>query len=80
MTSDPELLALINAKVEFQRTTINLTAACNYISPLVTSAMRGELTNIHCEGYPGKRFHQGQHNADAIERLAIKRACAQPGR
>lgn len=76
MTSDPELLALINAEVEFQRTSINLTAACNYISPLVSGAMRGELANIHSEGYPGKRFHQGQQNADAIERLAIKRACA----
>jgi len=76
MTSDPELLELINAEVEFQRSTINLTAACNYISPLVGSAMRRELSNIHCEGYPGKRFHQGQQNADAIERLAIKRACA----
>ena len=74
MTTDPELLALINAEVDFQRTTINLTAACNYISPLVSSAMRRELSNIHCEGYPGKRFHQGQQNADAIERLAIKRA------
>jgi len=76
MISDPELLALIKAEVEFQRTTVNLTAACNYISPLVSSAMRGELANIHSEGYPGKRFHQGQQNADAIERLAIKRACA----
>jgi len=75
MTPDPELLALINAEVEFQRTTINLTAACNYLSPLVSSAMRAELANIHCEGYPGNRFHQGQDNADAIERLAIKRAC-----
>lgn len=76
MTPDPELLSLVDAEVKFQRTTINLTAACNYLSPLARSAMRPELSNVHCEGYPGSRFHQGQQNADAIERLAVERACA----
>lgn len=72
---DLELLSLIDRELRFQSETINLTAASNYLSPLVSAAMRPELNNIHCEGYAGKRYHEGQQNADAIERLAIERAC-----
>lgn len=76
MSIDLELLSLIDQEVRAQADTINLTAASNYVSPFVGSAMRTELNNIHCEGYPGRRFHEGQERADAIERLAVSRACA----
>ncbi len=71
---DPELQALLNAELIAQRKTLNLTAACNYLSEGVQQALHPALTHIHSEGYPGKRFHQGQEFADAIERLAIARA------
>lgn len=76
MSIDLELLGLLDDEARHQAETINLIAASNYVSPFVGAAMRPELNNIHCEGYAGRRFHEGQANADAIERLAIKRACA----
>lgn len=75
LADDPELQALIDNELRFQESTINLIAASNYLSPLVADSMRAELGNIHCEGYPGKRYHKGQDMADAIERLAVQRAC-----
>lgn len=75
MSIDLELLGLLDHEIRAQAETINLTAASNYVSPFVGAAMRPELNNIHCEGYAGRRFHEGQERADAIERLAIKRAC-----
>lgn len=76
LADDAELCALIDTELRFQQSTINLIAASNYVSPAVGQAMPAALGNIHCEGYPGKRYHQGQDMADAIERLAIERACA----
>jgi glycine hydroxymethyltransferase len=32
------------------------------------------LTNKYSEGYPGKRYYEGQENIDPIETLAIDRA------
>lgn len=72
---DEELQVILSAERSFQQSSLNLTAACNYLSASVSTAMPPELSNIHCEGYPGNRYHQGQQNADAIERLAIERAC-----
>jgi len=71
---DEELFSIIERELLFQSTTLNLTAACNYLSPLVGAAMNSALNNIHCEGYPGKRYHEGQQFADCIESLAIERA------
>ena len=75
LRSDRELARLILSERKLQNKVLNLTAAGNFLTPLVGSAMSSELSNIHCEGYPGKRFHEGQENADGIERLAIERAC-----
>jgi glycine hydroxymethyltransferase len=38
--------------------------------------MDPRLHNVHSEGYPGQRYHEGQAYADAIEHLAIQRARA----
>lgn len=73
--TDHQLAALLDEELRLQRRSINLTAASNYLAPVVADSMRSELNNIHCEGYPGKRYHEGQAGADAIERLAIERAC-----
>ncbi|QTD99700.1 serine hydroxymethyltransferase [Streptomyces cyanogenus] len=71
---DTDTARLIAAELSRQRETVNLTAAANYLSPAVSAAMHPALESIHCEGYPGRRYHEGQETADAIERLAIQRA------
>ncbi|MFF6983868.1 serine hydroxymethyltransferase [Streptomyces sp. NPDC008343] len=71
---DAATARLIDAELARQSSTINLIAAANQLSPAVSAAMHPALESIHCEGYPGRRYHEGQEVADALERLAIERA------
>ncbi|MFJ3303907.1 serine hydroxymethyltransferase [Streptomyces sp. NPDC086549] len=73
--TDAATARLIESELARQSSTINLIAAANYLSPAVVAAMHPALESIHCEGYPGRRYHEGQEVADGLERLAIDRAC-----
>ena len=44
------------------------------MSRAVLEATGSELTNKYSEGYPGKRYYEGQQVIDQIETLAIERA------
>src|SRR6201997_5490987 len=72
--SDPELAALIAAEERRQADTIKLIPSENYVSRAVLEATGTVLTNKYSEGYPGKRYYEGQQNIDPIETLAIDRA------
>jgi glycine hydroxymethyltransferase len=48
----------------------------NYVTHAVLEATGSVLTNKYSEGYSGKRYYEGQRYIDAIESLAIQRACA----
>lgn len=71
----PDLIGLIDEEIALQDKSLNLIAAANYLSVSVQKAMDARLSNIHCEGYPGRRYHAGQQQADAIGSL-----CGAPGR
>jgi len=47
----------------------------NYVSYAVREANGSVFTNKYSEGYPGKRYYGGQEYTDAVERIAISRAC-----
>lgn len=71
---DSTLAGLIQAEADFQENTINLIAASNYLSSGVCRALDPRLNNIHAEGYPGNRYHEGQAIGEKIEELAVERA------
>jgi len=73
---DPEIAALIAAEEQRQRDKIRLIASENYVSGAVLAATGSILTNKYSEGYPGKRYYEGQQNIDKIEQLCIDRAKA----
>ncbi len=71
---DPELAELIAAEERRQRDKIRLIASENYVSGAVLAATGSILTNKYSEGYPGKRYYEGQQYIDQIEQLCIDRA------
>jgi glycine hydroxymethyltransferase len=73
---DPEIAELITAEEKRQRDSIRLIASENYVSGAVLAATGSVLTNKYSEGYPGKRYYEGQKYIDQVEQLCIDRAKA----
>jgi glycine hydroxymethyltransferase len=73
---DPEIAQLVSAEEKRQREKIRLIPSENYTSAAVLDACGTVLQNKYSEGYPGKRYYEGQQYIDQIEALAINRAKA----
>ncbi|WP_030204108.1 serine hydroxymethyltransferase [Streptomyces sp. NRRL S-87] len=73
---DPDLAALIGAEETLQAETLRLIPSENYVSAAVLEASGTVLQNKYSEGYPGRRYYEGQQNIDRIEALAVERARA----
>jgi glycine hydroxymethyltransferase len=71
---DPEIAELVEAEGERQAEKIRLIPSENYASRAVIEATGTLLTNKYSEGYPGKRYYEGQQIIDQVENLAIERA------
>ena len=72
--TDPAIAGLINEEARRQFEKIRLIPSENYVSLAVLEAAGTVLTNKYSEGYPGRRYYEGQQFIDQIETLAIKRA------
>ncbi|GLY92106.1 serine hydroxymethyltransferase [Actinoallomurus iriomotensis] len=72
--ADPAVAELIEAEATRQHDKVRLIASENYVSPAVLEATGSVLTNKYSEGYPGKRYYEGQQVVDPIEELAGERA------
>ncbi len=66
---------LIKSEEKRQREGLELIPSENYVSEDVLRANGSVFTNKYSEGYPGRRYYGGQDFTDAVERLAIERAC-----
>ena len=71
---DPELEELIAAETRRQHETLCLIPSENHVSPAVLAAAGSVLTNKYSEGYPGRRYYQGNAVIDGVEELAARRA------
>src|SRR3569833_2952713 len=74
--TDPDVADLIEAEAARQHDKLRLIASENYVSPAVLEATGPVLTNKYSEGYPGKRYYEGQQVVDPVEELAQARARA----
>jgi glycine hydroxymethyltransferase len=72
--ADPEVATLVAEEIERQSSTICLIPSENYVSHAVLEAMGSVFTNKYSEGYPGRRYYEGQQVVDKLEPLAIERA------
>ena len=73
---DPEIFSLIKEEEQYQVETVRLIPSENYTSRAVMEATGSVLANKYSEGYPGRRYYEGQRNVDQIESLVIDRAKA----
>src|SRR3989344_5164623 len=71
---DPEVTKAIEKEEERQENTINLIPSENYASLRVMHACANVMMNKYAEGYPLKRYYQGNENVDSVEMIAIERA------
>jgi glycine hydroxymethyltransferase len=73
--ADNEVFNIIENELKRQTNHLEMIASENFTSPAVMEAMGSVFTNKYAEGYPYKRYYGGCEQADAVEQLAIDRAC-----
>ena len=73
---DPEIFSLLEQEDQRQRDKIRLIPSENYTSAAVFEALSSALSNKYSEGYPGRRYYEGQQLIDQVEQLCIARAKA----
>jgi len=71
---DPQIYELIRQEKARQSGSIRLIPSENYVSRAVMEASGSCLTNKYSEGYPGRRYYEGQQVTDLIEKMAQERA------
>ena len=69
-----EIGRLIRLEEKRQQETLQMIPSENYASSAVLSAQGSVLSNKYAEGYPGKRYYQGNAVVDELELLCQERA------
>jgi len=73
-TQDPSVYNLIKEEEKRQQDVLEMIPSENYTSKAVMEALGSVFTNKYSEGYPRKRYYQGNKFVDDVETLAIERA------
>ncbi len=71
---DPEVYANVQSELKRLQSELQMIPSENYASKAVLQACGTVLNNKYSEGYPGKRYYQGNQFIDNVETLAIERA------
>ncbi|MBI2599468.1 serine hydroxymethyltransferase [Candidatus Daviesbacteria bacterium] len=73
-TTDPQIYQLVKQEEKRQKDVLEMIPSENYTSEAVMEAMGTVLGNKYSEGYPKKRYYQGNEVVDQVESLAQERA------
>jgi glycine hydroxymethyltransferase len=71
--TDPDIFRLIEEEERREADTMRVIPSENYVSRAVLEASGSVLTNKYSEGYPRKRYYEGQQSIDPIEEIACER-------
>jgi glycine hydroxymethyltransferase len=72
--TDSQIYELVRQEEERQRDVLEMIPSENYTSQAVMEALGTVLTNKYSEGYPLRRYYQGNAIVDQVESLAQERA------
>ncbi len=72
-SNDKEIFKSIEQELHRQRSTLELIASENFVSPTVLEAAGNVMTNKYAEGYPGRRYYGGCEYVDVAENIARDR-------
>ncbi|MDP2638544.1 MAG: serine hydroxymethyltransferase [Candidatus Levybacteria bacterium] len=72
--TDPQIFQFIEEEEKRQKEVLEMIPSENYTSKAVLEALGTVLNNKYSEGYPKKRYYQGNRVVDQVELLAIERA------
>lgn len=72
--TDSQMYDLIKLEEKRQKNVLEMIPSENYTSQAVMEALGSVLTNKYSEGYPKRRYYQGNAVADEVETLAQDRA------
>ncbi|HYM65284.1 MAG TPA: serine hydroxymethyltransferase, partial [Candidatus Sulfotelmatobacter sp.] len=73
-TKDPQVYKLILEEEKRQKEVLEMIPSENYTSSDVLEALGTVLNNKYSEGYPKRRYYQGNKVVDEVEILAEERA------
>lgn len=71
--TDPQIYELVKAEEKRQKDVLEMIPSENYTSKAVMEALGTVLTNKYSEGYPKKRYYQGNAVVDEVEIIAQER-------
>lgn len=72
--TDPQIYELIKLEEKRQKDVLEMIPSENYTSQAVLEALGNVLNNKYSEGYPKKRYYQGNSYIDSVEIIAENRA------
>lgn len=68
-----QITSLIKKELKRQKEMIGLIPSENIVSPAVSKVLSSCLSNKYSEGYPGRRYYEGNQIIDEVENLARDR-------
>src|SRR5260221_12652720 len=72
--TDPQIYNLVKQEEKRQHDVLEMIPSENYASEAVIEVLGTVLTNKYSEGYPKKRYYQGNAVVDEVEIFAQERA------
>src|SRR6185437_16505514 len=72
--TDPQIYDLVKKEEKRQHNVLEMIPSENYVSEAVIETLGTVLTNKYSEGFPKKRYYQGNDIIDSVEILAAERA------
>ena len=72
--TDPQMEELLKREIERQETTLMMIPSENHTSEAVREVVGSVFQDKYCEGYPYKRYYQGQKYYNKLEELCQERA------